>query len=42
MVQIKVNINNIINIQIEQDAEYTESKSGKIIDITPPKDKDKF
>ena len=26
----------------EQDAEYTESKSGKIIDITPPKDKDKF
>ena len=26
----------------EQDAEYTEAKSGKIIDITPPKDKDKF
>ena len=26
----------------EQDAEYTESKSGKIIDIAPPKDKDKF
>ena len=26
----------------EHDAEYTESKSGKIIDITPPKDKDKF
>ena len=26
----------------EQDAEYTESKSGKIIDITPPRDKDKF
>lgn len=26
----------------EQDAEYTESKSGKIIDITPPKDKNKF
>ena len=28
--------------EYQQDAEYTESKSGKIIDITPPKDKDKF
>lgn len=26
----------------EQDAEYTESTGRKIIDITPPKDKDKF
>lgn len=26
----------------EQDAQYTESKPGRIIDITPPKDKDKF
>lgn len=26
----------------EQDAQYTESRPGRIIDITPPKDKDKF